>query len=79
MLVMLQEEEATLVSRRARGHAQAEEEEDDTQDYTPSPIAVRGTRQAQEGRPRHPKGKKKQKEGGPCAKCHVTSEFLPPH
>ncbi|KAL3130522.1 hypothetical protein ABBQ38_008337 [Trebouxia sp. C0009 RCD-2024] len=64
---MWPEEEATMVPRKARGHAQAEEEEDNTEDYTPSPCAVRGVRasvsnkrrQAQEGRPRHPKGEKK--------------------
>ncbi|KAL3144152.1 hypothetical protein ABBQ32_003940 [Trebouxia sp. C0010 RCD-2024] len=74
---MWPEEEATFVSRRARGHAQAEEEEDDTEDYSPSPSAMRRVRasvsnhprQAWEGRPRHPKGEKK--KGGPCAKCHV--------
>ncbi|KAL3144264.1 hypothetical protein ABBQ32_004037 [Trebouxia sp. C0010 RCD-2024] len=74
---MWPEEEATMVSRRARGHVQAEEQEDTTEDYTPSPSAVRGVRasvsnkprQAREGRTCHLKGKKK--KGGPCAKCHV--------
>ncbi|KAL3130520.1 hypothetical protein ABBQ38_008335 [Trebouxia sp. C0009 RCD-2024] len=74
---MWPEEEASLVSRRARDHAQAEEEEGNTEDYSHSPSAARGVRasvsnkrrQAQEGRPRHPKGEKK--KGGPCAKCHV--------
>ncbi|KAL3144150.1 hypothetical protein ABBQ32_003938 [Trebouxia sp. C0010 RCD-2024] len=74
---MWPEEEATLVSRRARGHAQTEEEEDNTEDYTSTPSAVRGVRasvsnkprQAREGQPRHLKGEKK--KGGPCAKCHV--------